>query len=66
MLRSLWLRLTSSGPSPAEGRALARYYQDEGLHAELASQLGSLNDTRAGTPLGFERNLYAAHSYLAA
>jgi hypothetical protein len=62
MLRSLWLRLASPGPWSAEERALARYYRDEGLHAELASHLAR----DAGTPAGLERMLYAAHSHFAA
>jgi len=61
MLRSLWLRLTSSGPSPVDERALARYYRDEGLHAELASHLGR----NPGTHNEQERMLYAARSYFA-
>ena len=61
MLRSLWLRLTSSGPAPADERALARYYRDEGLHAEL-----ELHEARDfGNPSGNERILYAAQSYFA-
>ena len=66
MLRSLWLRLTSSGPTPSDERALARYFRDEGLHAELASQLAQLNELHAGSPAGLERTLYAAHSYFIA
>ena len=62
MLRSLWLRLTSSSPTPAEERALARYFRDEGLHAELAAHLAS----EIGNPSGQARILYAAHSYFAA
>ncbi len=62
MLQSLWLRLTSSGPKSSEERALARYYRDEGLHAELALHLA--RDT--GTPAGYERTLVAAHSYFTA
>ncbi len=66
MLPSLWLRLTSSGPTPSDERALARYFRDEGLHAELASQLAQLNELHAGSPAGLERTLYAAHSYFIA
>jgi hypothetical protein len=58
MLRSLWLRLSSSLPSPDEERELARYYRDEGLHAQLA--LRELGDSRN------ERTYYAARSYFAA
>jgi hypothetical protein len=62
MLKSLWHRLASSRPTPADERALARYFRDEGLHAELASFVAS--DARALS--GHERILYAAHSYFAA
>ena len=62
MLRCLWLRLTSSGPTPADERALARYFRDEGLHAELALHLAH----EAGAASGHERILYAARSYFAA
>jgi len=58
MLRSLWLRLSSSLPKPDEERELTRYYRDEGLHAQLA--LDELGDTRN------ERMFYAAHSYFIA
>ena len=61
MLRSLWLRLTSSSPSPDEERALARYYRDEGLHAELALHLTHDDGSNSKR----ERILYAAHSYFA-
>ena len=61
MLRSLWLRFTSSGPAPADERALARYYRDEGLHAELASHLAR----DVGHNIEQERMLYAARSYFA-
>jgi len=66
MLRSLWLRLSSSLPRPDEERDLTRYYRDEGLHAQLASQLAQLNELHAGSPAGLERTLYAAHSYFIA
>ena len=46
---------------PAEERALARYYRDEGLHAELASHL----TRNGGATVGHEKMLYAAHSYFA-
>ena len=62
MLRSLWLRLTSSGPKPSEERALARYFRDEGLHTELASHLARHADSGSI----HERIFYAAHSYFAA
>ena len=62
MLRSLWLRFSPSGPTPADERAIARYYRDEGLHAEL--ELERARDF--GDPSGNERILYAARSYCAA
>jgi hypothetical protein len=46
----------------SEGLALARYFRDEGLHAELASFLAS----EACAASGHERILHAAHSYFAA
>jgi len=46
----------------SEGLALARYFRDEGLHAELASFLAS--EARASS--GYERILHVAHSYFAA
>jgi hypothetical protein len=54
--------LSPSGPAPADERALARYYRDEGLHAEL--ELERARDF--GFPSGNERILYAARSYFAA
>ena len=58
MLRSLWLRLSSSLPTPDEERELTRYYRDEGLHAQLAlSELGEGRNERA---------FYSAHSYFTA
>ena len=63
MLPSLWLRLTSSGPKSSDELALARYFRDEGLHAEL-EQLRSLD--AGAIPAGHERVLYAARSYFAA
>jgi hypothetical protein len=66
MLKSLWLRLAPSGPTPSEERALARYFRDEGLHAELASYLAQSDVMRAGALHGHERMLYAARSYFAA
>jgi hypothetical protein len=41
---------------------LARYYRDEGLHAELASHLAR----ETGIDTAQERILYAARSYFAA
>ena len=58
MLRSLWLRLSSSLPRPDEERDLTRYYRDEGLHAQLA-----LHELGNG---GNERNFYAVRSYFIA
>ena len=58
MLRSLWLRLSSSLPRPDEERELTRYYRDEGLHTQLA-----LHELGNG---GIERSFYAAHSYFVA
>ena len=60
MLKSPWLKLPS-GPSASEERALARYFRDEGLHAELAA-LRARNE--AAQP-GIERILNAARSYFA-
>jgi len=62
MLRSLWHRLLYYWPEPSAGQALARFYRDEGLHAELASQHSRDGDAAAG----HERTLYAAHSYFTA
>ena len=62
MLPSPWLRLAPSGPLSSEGLALARYFRDEGLYAELASFLAS--EARASS--GYERILHVAHSYFAA
>jgi len=62
MLKSLWLRLTLSGPSFSDEETLARYYRIEGLHAELALHLAR----EGGAPVGHERTLYAAHSYFIA
>ena len=63
MLPSLWLRLTSSGPKSPDKLALARYYRDEGLHAEFES----LRYQGGGAiPVDHERMLYAARSYFAA
>ena len=35
MLKSLWRRLPPSSLDATEDRALARYFRDEGLHADL-------------------------------
>ena len=63
MLRSLWLRFASSGLGSSNELALARYYRDEGLHAELESLRSG---ARGAMLAGHERILYAAHSYFAA
>ena len=62
MLKSLWLRLASPGPSATEERALARYFRDEGLHAELEWLRAQDGSARSA----YERALYTAHSYFAA
>jgi hypothetical protein len=62
MLKSLWLRLPSPGPSASEEQALARYFHDEGLHAELET----LRAQREGAHSGYERILHAARSYFPA
>ena len=63
MLPSLWLRLASTGPASPDESALARYYRDEGLHAELES----LRNRGSGAiPMDHERMLYVARSYFAA
>ena len=55
MLKSLWLRLA---PSRASGtRALARYFRDEGLHAELEALRVHSN---------YERSIHAARAYFSA
>ena len=62
MLKSLWHRLTSSGPAPGDQRELARYFRDEGLHA----QLEALRAQGVGTSAMYERISYEARSYFAA
>jgi hypothetical protein len=62
MLKSLWLRLPSPGPSATEERALARYLRDEGLHAELQRLRARNGEQHAD----MERTLYAARSYFSA
>ena len=62
MLKSLWLRLPSAGPGETEERALARYFRDEGMHAELQALRTQGGSERAD----YERTLYSAHSYFAA
>lgn len=63
MLQSLWLRLTSSGPKSSDEQALACYYRDEGLQAELET----LRHRGAGAiPVEHEKMLYIARSYFSA
>ena len=62
MLKSLWRRLSSFGPAPGDQRALARYFRDEGLHA----QLEALHAQAEGTSAVYERISYAARSYFSA
>jgi hypothetical protein len=62
MLKSLWLRFLPSSHSLTEERALARYFRDEGLHAELQG-LRAQDESARST---YERALYNAHSYFAA
>lgn len=56
MLKSLWLRLAPSRAS--EARALARYFRDEGLHAELDALRARQDEARSAC----ERLLYEVHS----
>ena len=62
MLKFPWLRLSSPGPSATDDRALARYFRDEGLHAELEGLRARDESARSS----YERVLYNAHSYSAA
>ena len=62
MLKSLWRKSTPSGPAAGEERALALYFRDEGLHAELEM----LRARHAAAQPGFERALHGAHWYFAA
>ena len=62
MLKSLWRRPSSSGPAAQEDRALALYFRDEGLHAELEN----LRVRHAAAQPGFERTMHGAHWYFAA
>jgi hypothetical protein len=65
MLKSLWRRFSPSNPlgslGAAEDRALARYFRDEGLHADLERL-----DAPRAHDAELERMLYAARSYFAA
>jgi hypothetical protein len=61
MLKSLWRRFSPSDLA-AEERALARYFVDEGLHADLER----LRARNGGAQAGLERTLYAARSYFSA
>jgi hypothetical protein len=58
MLKSLWRRLSPSGPGATAERALARYFRDEGLHAELEALRTRQDDARSAC----ERILYEAQS----
>jgi hypothetical protein len=62
MLKFLWLRLPSPGPGATDERALARYFRDEGLHAELEGLRPRDESERSS----YGRALYNAHSYFAA
>jgi hypothetical protein len=62
MLKSLWRRPSPSGAAAREEQALALYFRDEGLHAELEA----LSARRAAAQPGFERALHGAHWYFAA
>jgi hypothetical protein len=62
MLKSLWRRPSPSGHAVREERALALYFRDEGLHAELEM----LSARHAAAQPGFERALHGAHWYFAA
>jgi hypothetical protein len=55
MLKFLWLRLAPSRAS--ETRALARYFRDEGLHAELEALCAHSH---------YERSAYAARAHFSA
>ena len=59
MLQSLWRRFVAAGNRLPAEQCLARYFKNEGLHAELASHLVR----RADPGSALERNFYAAHSY---
>ena len=62
MLKSLWRRLSPSGAGATAERDLARYFRDEGLHAELEM----LRAQRERVHSGYERIHHAARSYFAA
>ena len=62
MLKSLWRKPSPSGPAAGEERALALYFRDEGLHAELQMMRTQESSARSA----YERALYSAHSYFAA
>jgi hypothetical protein len=62
MLKSLWRKPSPSGPAAGEDRALALYFRDEGLHAELEA----LHAQRAGSESSYERIFHAARSYFIA
>lgn len=58
MLKSLWRRLSPSGASATAERDLARYFRDEGLHAELDALRARYDDARSAC----ERMLYEVQS----
>jgi hypothetical protein len=62
MLKSPWRRPSPPGHAVREERALALYFRDEGLHAELEM----LSARHAAALPGFERALHGAHWYFAA
>jgi hypothetical protein len=62
MLKSLWRRLSGFGRDATDERALARYFRDEGLHAELAAR----HAWRAGSQSRYERLTHATRAHLAA
>lgn len=68
MLRSLWHRLLYYWPEPSAEQALARYYRDEGLHAELVSHHShhSHHSRDRDAPAGQAKSLYGAHSHFTA
>lgn len=62
MLSSLWRRLARSGRGDADEGALARYFRDEGLLADL----NALHVRRAGSQSKYERLTHATRAHLAA
>ena len=62
MLKSLWRRLSPSGAGATAERDLARYYRDEGLHAELEL----LHAQRVSEYPRCERSIHATRAYFSA